>query len=801
MEKNNIFRILPIALVALSALVVVIILFSYSSPELRGGLAGWWSRISWLSCSDSDAGQNYYVYGRVTAKFLSRNKIKTQTYTDLCFSEKQLGEYFCSGNKYGLASYVCPEGCSNGICTACKNDCSSDGAKTCSGNGYQVCGNYDYDLCLEWSPVINCPTGQVCQNSACTAGTYLPLINGVNSIYSLGTLSPLSALNQKVMPIVSGDNDTTPLPSTVALASGSGSGRVVALSGGPYNNDALNLFSNKQFVNNIFDWLNGVLNKKNILIDIGHKEWGGGSNFDSFKAELESRGYKVSRYSGLITPSILSTASVFFIDTAWGDFSQAEIDALNSFVDNGGGLLLAGVGWSWEPYNPGRKLDDYPMNVIGKRYGIRWSDGLLNDPTNNYQGGPIFHTFYPNIEIQTIYQAFSYIEKTIIDNPTNLPDMLETNNDLAIKFINANLLLANETKGLSQLSPQRQEIYDFYKRLITNYPQYFAKDVVFKPGRMAWLRERAFRNFMDALELTALRKSEIASAIKLSGRYLDIWNNFGVMLLDNTKLTDKQKNFIYNFLNLLPEESHNLRVISVVDNLGNISPAIDLGGIGGGVNIFAFDIGTYNENSFPADVSAGLIDTFSVAVAHEVNHTVDAFYVANNSSLKEKKNKLIADAGCIDLNYLRSNVTKSAGSCFFVNAPQEFFASMANQWFADSKKTIDLGVIRFNNGYSQPLSQALFFADVYSMANNFTYFYTTDTQGNITRQTISLTRDVNRRIISLTVNSQVYNFSYDSSGNIKEINTSTASIMNGLNPIFSGGLFGLFPPLMTLMIK
>jgi PKD repeat protein len=591
-----------------------------------------------------------------------------------------------------------------------------------------------------------------------------PLINGIDSICALGVPGPMLALNTAPVPVVAGDNDTTPVPSVVVMASGLGNGRVVAFSGGFFTNEAINLYDNKRFGNNVIDWLD-KLGKKKVLITRGHREWDGGSNFDNFKAELESRGYTVTRFSGTITPSVLSDVGVVIIGTAWGTVGQSEIDPLTDFVNNGGGLFLTGLGWSWEPYNPGFTLDDYPMNKIAEPYGIRWINGYIRDPTNNYEGHPIFHTFYPNIDVQTTYQAFSYIESMTKAHPNDLSSFLQLNETVRRKYTTAHLLLATETRELNQLSHKRQEIYDFYKRLITAYPQYFGKGVVYDKtteSTMAWIRERTYRSFIDALPLTEVRKSEVASTIGLSGLYQDIWNDFSVLLLDNSCLNEKQKDFIYSYLSLLPKGIHNLRVISVAKYLGHTTPEVSLRGLEGGVNIFGVDIGGYSENSFPDDVPPGIVDGFCIVVAHEVNHVVDAYYIQNNNVLKNRRDKLIADAGRSPLNYLRSMCKDS----FFVDAPQEFFASISNQWFTDSKKTIALGLVRFDKGYRHPINQALFFADVYSLGRNFTYFYTIDTAGNIARQMIPLSRDVNGRINSLTIDDQVYTFALDANGNI-----------------------------------
>ena len=81
-----------------------------------------------------------------------------------------------------------------------------------------------------------------------------PLIAGVSSICAIGIPGPLWALPENVVPIVSGDEDTAPIPSVVAMATEFGNGRVVALGhDGFLTNEAIGLFDNKRFGNNIVD--------------------------------------------------------------------------------------------------------------------------------------------------------------------------------------------------------------------------------------------------------------------------------------------------------------------------------------------------------------------------------------------------------------------------------------------------------------------------------------------------------------------------------------------------------------------
>jgi hypothetical protein len=597
-----------------------------------------------------------------------------------------------------------------------------------------------------------------------------PITKDVSSIYAVGVPGPLLALNNNAIPVVAGDEDTSPSVSTVAIASSLGNGRVVALGhDGFLTNEAIALYDNKKFGDNVIAWLDQQ-SLKTILITTGHSEWQGGTNSDSFKLELESKGYTVTRYSGSISPSALSGISVVIVGNAWGTITQQEILALQNFVSGGGGLFMMGLGWSWEPYHKGSTLDTNPMNQLGEVFGIRWINGYISDPTNNYQGQPIFHTFYPYIELQTIYQSFDYITSITKAHPKDLPSVLQSDEVVRSKFTRANMLLASSTLDLKQGSNQRGEIYTFYKNLVNDNPQHFKKSVTYDMGSqsaMAWLRERIYRSILNSLlygdGLTSEKKAEIASIIGLSSKYADVWNNFSVLLLDNNGLDETQKTVIFNYLKQIPAKLHDLHTISVVDYLGSLlpsTPTIDLWGKDDGINIFGIRVGASNENGFPNDVAPKYSDVFTLVLAHEVNHVVDAFYVNNDPALKTPKDALISRAGTNHLNYLRSMFQDG----FFTNAPQEFFASIANQWFADSEHTLKLALVKFDKGTSEPLNQFLFYADVYALKGNFTQFYTLDTLGSIEKHSVPVLRDKAGRIYEMVYGSTLYKFTLDQNG-------------------------------------
>jgi len=483
------------------------------------------------------------------------------------------------------------------------------------------------------------------------------IVNSIKSLWYDGTPGPILILDNQTIPIVSGDRNTIPIPSVVVVAREFGKGRVVASLGGFFTDKALNLFDNRVFARNVIEWLSR-LNGSKILVSRGHSEWDFGSGFDEFRRMLENLGYNVTLYYGPLTPEILSNYDVLLIGNAWGNFTQEEISAILNFVNNGGGLLLTGLGWSWPPENP--TLDNYPMNIIGEHFGVRWIDSYIEDkdPQDNYNGSPIFHVFYPDIEIGTIPQAIALINNTLEKYGNNLPSILGSDPETRWKFFTANELLISATLNLGTNSSKRLELYNFYKQLFLSYPQLFRRNVTYDKNTenaMAWIRERSYFAFTNTIllhskGLTPQTVREIAETLGLSGKYLDIWMNFQVMILDNGMSSEKQLDFIYHYLSLIPRELHNLRFISIRDFLGalpdnatTISFPFSVAGFSrltqqfGAVNVFSVEVGSVRENEFPEDVKPYETDVFSIVVAHEINHVVDAYYISRNcySSRKE----------------------------------------------------------------------------------------------------------------------------------------------------------------------
>jgi len=147
--------------------------------------AGFWDfltgKVTGETCTESDAGQDYYIKGTVTYTGQTNYIPDTpggNTYTDAC-GGSAVNEFYCENGELKSASFSgCVYGCMNGACLATKPECVSnndcpkeilkycDGANACTSTTNSNCDN---GKCVE-APGIpgectTCPNG--CKDGTC----------------------------------------------------------------------------------------------------------------------------------------------------------------------------------------------------------------------------------------------------------------------------------------------------------------------------------------------------------------------------------------------------------------------------------------------------------------------------------------------------------------------------------------------------------------------------------------------------------------------------------------------------------
>lgn len=172
-----------------------------------------------------------------------------------------------------------------------------------------------------------------------------------------------------------------------------GDGRVMAV-GHDGLLDAARLSGGDAFLRRSVGWLAGSSAPPVVVIASGHCEVMELMTEDWLLPGLLTEwGYTLRDAPGPLDEAALEGAGVLIIGNAWRPFTPQETAAVARFVSQGGGLLLAGLGWSWVDYanDPATlctagtgdaaeplTLDDYPMNQLGARFGVRWTEEVLS---------------------------------------------------------------------------------------------------------------------------------------------------------------------------------------------------------------------------------------------------------------------------------------------------------------------------------------------------------------------------------------------------------------------------------------
>lgn len=87
-----------------------------------------------------------------------------------------------------------------------------------------------------------------------------------------------------------------------------------------------------------------------------------------------------------LLPGNLAGCGVLVYELQWDKVPAAEYELIEKYVQNGGGLIMVGLAWSWASYVD-KNIENYPMNQLGTHFGVHFDDG--------YSPDHIIRRFYP----------------------------------------------------------------------------------------------------------------------------------------------------------------------------------------------------------------------------------------------------------------------------------------------------------------------------------------------------------------------------------------------------------------------
>ena len=289
------------------------------------------------------------------------------------------------------------------------------------------------------------------------------------------------------------------------------------------------------------------------------------------------------------------------------------------------------------------------------------------------------------------------------------------------------------------------------------------------PETLPWLALFRAHLYTSMGDLRAVDRAELAAATGFTGLHGEIAARHGVLVLDNAGLDEAQLRIVLGLLDRVPGDLHGVDHISVFRLLGNPrgsdgSRFTSRLGWSLGVNISPVSL-DHLGNQFPDDHAPVPVPVFASILHHELNHGVDHHVVDPNEGREQRKLDLIARAWGDSQQYLRSMF----GPDFFMTYPQEFFASIASQYLSDSFETLRLALRRFQDGWSEPANQFLFFAEVYSRGGDWTPFYSLDPAGAYSVGTAPVGRNEHGHIDRITWQGRDYRFGRDAEGNVIDV--------------------------------
>ncbi len=414
----------------------------------------------------------------------------------------------------------------------------------------------------------------------------------------------------------------------------------------------------------------------------------------------------------------------------------------------------------------------YDAGDLAGFFSVFFIRHALTDTLSKYLAHVALHSA-SDVSRRSLQEALSWvlmgeIETFFRSSPAETLGRRMQRNPTAFEHLRCSLqllgTLAHRGRELSHHSRSAQ--YDRLAQLIAAHPRLLRKEVTLdtraKP-KLAAIRAHLYTNLRDLR--IPFDPDDFIVRTGFWGAYAAIVRDHGILVLDNNGFDARQLEAIQELLALIPRGLHALTHITQHELLGNRrGTEVETKLVGSpGVNIFSPKVSARKANQFPPDVRGVVVPAFCSVLSHELNHGVDSFTIANDPTLSLRREQLLARAGHRDsMQYLRSMFPPD----FFTTRPQEFFASIANEYFSSSLQTLNLARRRFRAGWHEPLNQFLFFAEVYSQGRDFTLFFEQDEECRFTSYAVPVGRDASGRIDRLHLFGVELRFKLDRAGNV-----------------------------------
>ena len=194
------------------------------------------------------------------------------------------------------------------------------------------------------------------------------LLEGVNRIGAPGVPGPLCVFGERAVAVVAGGASHA-VRAPVVAAARMGAGRVVAFGHpGYFATEALAASDTGRLMANAIRWAGGQNKDPRVAVyrQKALADW------------LQTQGLKAEELAGPEWRGKEASFSVLCANP--NDLASApDLEAVTKFVSDGGGIVVADLGWGWLQLHPGKSLlVDHAGNRLLAPAGIVWADGYLS---------------------------------------------------------------------------------------------------------------------------------------------------------------------------------------------------------------------------------------------------------------------------------------------------------------------------------------------------------------------------------------------------------------------------------------
>lgn len=314
----------------------------------------------------------------------------------------------------------------------------------------------------------------------------------------------------------------------------------------------------------------------------------------------------------------------------------------------------------------------------------------------------------------------------------------------------------------------------------------------------------------EAISDSPQDRVRLAEALGFESGYRELLVDTGVIFVDNDTASPEQLTAMHRLMVELPKEVWRVELITAAGWLG---PGIKTHSLRArtAINIFDLPLGV-QEDSFGSDSPrAGVTDVYLICLAHELAHNMlDTVGKELRPELYERKFAGLSQAAGLLVAYQSPRALgidfpetqqrfKEAGKWdgdpehwdeawrkyfdgkeefdrahtrgnirFFVEAPQEAFATLANQYVADSQLMLEFAKVRWAAGHRSNVNQFLLIADYLSQRADRVPFYQLLSGGKLRVSTAALQWDARGRIVRMTTAESIAEFEYSDDDMVSE---------------------------------